>query len=155
MNTLVRGQALCNSERYFARIAARAASMRPSGVSAPFPTQCITSCIGTSLRHLLSWRASVSDALNAARVAAAGFEIPIAVRAQEKQLAWPSPSELIAVMSSHARHCTVHREPRCTSGRKIGREDFLRRRLELGNKPAAEPGSGDTLIAIFADISTT
>jgi hypothetical protein len=38
---------------------------------------------------------------------------------------------------------------------EIGREDFLRRRLELGNKPAAEPGSGDTLIAIFADISTT
>jgi len=66
MNTLVRGQALCNSEQHRARIAASAASMCPSGVNAPFPAQCITSCIGTSLRHLLPWRASVPDALNAA-----------------------------------------------------------------------------------------
>ena len=142
MNTLVRGLALCNSERYRARIAARAASMCPFGVNAPFPTQCITSCIGTSLRHLLPWRASVPDALNAAALLR-----PSVLKGSSCSAI---TSELIAVMSSHARYCTVHRELP-----EIRREDFLRRRLELGNKPAAEPGSGDTLIAIFADISTT
>jgi hypothetical protein len=36
-----------------------------------------------------------------------------------------------------------------------GGEDFLRRRVKWGNKPAAEHGSGEAGIAIFADISTT
>jgi hypothetical protein len=106
--------------------------------------------------HFMHWNQLAAFA-PIARLGAGRAErcrVAATVRAQEKQLLGHHFRGHRSDISIRATaRCTEGF--RCTSGRKIGREDFLRRRLELGNKPAAEPGSGDTLIAIFADISTT
>ena len=75
-----------------------------------FPTQCITSCIGTSLRHLLPWRASVPDALNAAAL--------LRPSVLKRRSCSAITSEVIAVMSSHTHYCTE-------SFRKLGEKIFF------------------------------